>query len=92
MLEMWENVSREVLCIILSNKIYLYSMLIFHPITLYLIYIIFFVHILVCIYRILVGKSEVKRPLGSPRRRWRDNIKMDLKETGWVGMDWIDLS
>jgi hypothetical protein len=43
-------------------------------------------------YRILVGKSEGKRPLGSPKRRWMDNIKMDLRETGWGGMDWIDLA
>jgi hypothetical protein len=43
-------------------------------------------------YRILVGKPEVKRPLGSLRRRWEDNIKMDLREIGWRGMDWIDLA
>jgi hypothetical protein len=42
-------------------------------------------------YRILVGKPEGKRPMGRPRRRWMDNIKMDLTETGWDGMDWIDL-
>jgi hypothetical protein len=40
--------------------------------------------------RILVGKPERKRPLGRPRRRWLDNIKMDLREIGWDGMDWID--
>jgi hypothetical protein len=39
-----------------------------------------------------VGKPERKRPLGRPRRRWVDNIKMDLRETGWDGMDWIDLA
>jgi hypothetical protein len=39
-----------------------------------------------------VGKLEGKRPLGRPRRRWEDNIKMDLRETGWRGMDWIDLA
>jgi hypothetical protein len=39
------------------------------------------------IYRILVGKPEGKRPLGRPRRRWVDNIKMDLRETGWGGID-----
>jgi hypothetical protein len=39
--------------------------------------------------RILVGKSEGKRPLGRPRRRWVDNIKMDLREIGLDGMDWI---
>jgi hypothetical protein len=43
-------------------------------------------------YRILVGKSEGKRPLGRPRRRWADNIKMGLREIGWSGMDWIDLA
>jgi hypothetical protein len=43
-------------------------------------------------YRILVGKPEGKRPLGRPRRRWVDNIKMDLREIGWDGMDWINLS
>jgi hypothetical protein len=39
------------------------------------------------VYRILVGKPEGKRPLGRPRRRWVDNIKMDLREVGWDGMD-----
>jgi hypothetical protein len=43
-------------------------------------------------YRILVGKPEGKTPLGRPRRRWEDNIRKDLKETGWGGMDWIDLA
>jgi hypothetical protein len=43
-------------------------------------------------YRILVGKPEGKRPLGRPRRRWVDNIKMDLREIGWDGTDWIDLA
>jgi hypothetical protein len=38
-------------------------------------------------YRILVGESEGKKPLGRPRRRWAENIKMDLREIGWVGMD-----
>jgi hypothetical protein len=38
-------------------------------------------------YRILVGKPEGKRPLGRPRRRWVDNIKMDLGEIGWCGLD-----
>jgi hypothetical protein len=41
-------------------------------------------------YKILVGKPEGKRPLGRPRRRWVNDIKMDLRETGWDGMDWID--
>jgi hypothetical protein len=39
-----------------------------------------------------VGKPEGKRPLGRPRRRWVDNIKMDRREIGWDGMDWIDLA
>jgi hypothetical protein len=43
-------------------------------------------------YRILVGKPEGKRPLGKPRRRWVDNIKVDLREIGWDGMDWFDLA
>jgi hypothetical protein len=42
------------------------------------------------VYRILVEKPERKRPLGRPRRRWVDNIKMDLREIGWDGVDWID--
>jgi hypothetical protein len=44
------------------------------------------------VYTILVGKPEGKRPLGRPRRRWVDNIKMDLREIGWDGMDWINLA
>ena len=40
----------------------------------------------------LVGKSEGKRPLGGPRRRWEDNIKMDLQEVRCAGMDWIELA
>jgi hypothetical protein len=43
-------------------------------------------------YMILVGKPEGKRPLGSPRRRWVDNIKLDIREIGWDGMDWIELA
>jgi hypothetical protein len=43
-------------------------------------------------YRILLGRPEEKRPLGRPRRRWEDNIKMDLQEVGWGGMDWIDMA
>jgi hypothetical protein len=43
-------------------------------------------------YRILVGMSEGKRPLGRPRRRWVEDIKMDLREIEWDGMDWIDLA
>jgi hypothetical protein len=43
-------------------------------------------------YRILVGKPEGRRPLGRPRRRWVDNIKIDLGETGLDGVDWVDLA
>ena len=42
-------------------------------------------------YRVLVGKPGGKRPLGRPRRRWEDNIKMDLQEVGCGGMNWIEL-
>ena len=41
---------------------------------------------------VLVGKRERKRPLGRPRRRWEDNIKMDLHVVGCWGMDWIELA
>jgi hypothetical protein len=43
------------------------------------------------VYRLLVGKSEGKRPLGRPRCRWVDNIRMDFGEVGWGGVDWIGL-
>jgi hypothetical protein len=43
-------------------------------------------------YRVLVGNPEGKRSLGRPRRRWEDNIRMDLIEEVWGGMDWIDLA
>jgi hypothetical protein len=43
-------------------------------------------------YRLLVGKPEGKRPLGRPRRKWMENIKMDLRVIGWYGMAWIDLA
>jgi hypothetical protein len=43
-------------------------------------------------YRILVGNPEGKRPLGRPGHRWEDNIKMDLREIRWGGMDWIVLA
>jgi hypothetical protein len=43
-------------------------------------------------FRILVGKPEGKRPLGRPRRMWLDNIKMDLREIGWYGVEWIDMA
>jgi hypothetical protein len=39
-----------------------------------------------------VGKPEAKRPLGRPRRRWVNDIKMDLREIGWDDMDWIELA
>ena len=45
------------------------------------------------VYKVLVVKFEGKRPLGIPRRRWEDNIKMDFQEVGWGGgMDWVDLA
>jgi hypothetical protein len=44
------------------------------------------------VYRVLVGRPEVKRPLGRPRRRWEDNIKMDLREIGIDGAIWIQLA
>jgi hypothetical protein len=44
-----------------------------------------------CVYRVLVGKPEGKR-LGRPRRRWEDNIKMDLQEAGYGGINWIELA
>jgi len=44
------------------------------------------------IYRVLVGKPEGKRTLGRLRRRWEDNIKMDIQEVGCGGMDWIELA
>ena len=43
------------------------------------------------VYRVLVGKPEGKRPVGRLRRRWEDNIKMDLQEVGCGGMGWIEL-
>jgi hypothetical protein len=43
-------------------------------------------------YRILVGKADGKRPLGRPRRRWVDNINIDLREIGWDCVNWIDLA
>jgi hypothetical protein len=43
-------------------------------------------------YNILVGKPEAKRPLGRPRHRWKDNFRMDLREIGWEGMDWVHLA
>ena len=43
-------------------------------------------------YRVLVGKAEGRRPLGRPRRRWEDNIKMDHQKVGCGGIDWIELA
>ena len=43
-------------------------------------------------YRVLVGNHEGKRPLGRPRSRWEDNIKMDLQKVGCGGVDWIELA
>jgi hypothetical protein len=44
------------------------------------------------VYKVLVGKPEGKRPLGRPRRRWEDGIRMDLMETGLRCVDWIRLA
>lgn len=43
-------------------------------------------------YKILVGTPEGKRPVGNSGHRWKNNIKVDLKEVGWWGMDWINLT
>jgi len=44
------------------------------------------------VYRILVGKPEGRKPLGRPRRKWEDNIKMDLQKVRCGGMEWIELA
>jgi hypothetical protein len=44
------------------------------------------------VYRVLIGKPEGKRPLGKPRRRWEDEIRMDLRGIGWGSVDWIQLA
>jgi hypothetical protein len=44
------------------------------------------------VYRVLMGKLEGKRPLGRPRRRWEDGIRMNLREIGWRSVDWIQLA
>jgi len=44
------------------------------------------------VYRVLVGKPEGTRPLGRPRRKWADNIKIDLQEVGCGSLDWIELA
>jgi hypothetical protein len=43
-------------------------------------------------YRVFMGKPEGKRPLGRPRRRWEDGIRMDVREIGWGSVDWIQLA
>ena len=43
-------------------------------------------------FRVLLGRTDGKRPLGRPRHRWEDNIKIDFKGVVWGGMDWIDLT
>jgi hypothetical protein len=43
------------------------------------------------VYKILVRNPERKRPLGRPRREWKDNIRMTVREVGWKGVDWIHL-
>jgi hypothetical protein len=45
-----------------------------------------------CVHRVLVGKPEGKRPLGRPRRRWEDNIKMDLQRVRGSGGNWMELA
>jgi hypothetical protein len=44
------------------------------------------------VYRVLIGKPEGKRPLGRPRRKWEDGIRMNLREIGWRSVDWIQLA
>jgi hypothetical protein len=44
------------------------------------------------VYKALMGKPEGKRPLGRPRHRWEDGIRMDLREIGWGSVDWIQLA
>jgi hypothetical protein len=43
-------------------------------------------------YKVLVGRPEGKRPLGKPRRKWEDGTRMDLRETGWGSIEWIQLA
>jgi hypothetical protein len=45
-----------------------------------------------CVHRVLLGKPDEKRPLGRPRLRWEDNIKMDLQDIGGSGGDWMELA
>jgi hypothetical protein len=64
----------------------------------YILYIFIFVYVFIRMgeergaYRILVGRPEGRRPLGRPRRRWEDDIGMDIREVGWGGMNWIELA
>jgi hypothetical protein len=44
------------------------------------------------VFKVLMGKPEGKRPLGKPRRIWENGIRMDLRETGWGNVDWIQLA
>jgi hypothetical protein len=44
------------------------------------------------LYKVLMGKPEGKRPLGRPRRRWEDGLRMHLREIGWSSVDWIQLA
>jgi hypothetical protein len=44
------------------------------------------------LYRVLAGKPEGRRPLGRPRHRWEDGIRMDLEEIGWGGVEWVHLA
>jgi hypothetical protein len=44
------------------------------------------------VYRVLVGKSQGRRPMGRPTRRWEDNIRMDVREVGCVYVDWMELA
>jgi hypothetical protein len=44
------------------------------------------------VYRVLMGKPEGKRPLGRPRHRWEDGVRMNLREIGWESADWIQLA
>jgi hypothetical protein len=56
------------------------------------IYICIFISIYLYFKSVLVGRPEGRRPLGRPRRRWEGNIKMDLQEVRWGGVDWIDMA
>ena len=65
----------------------------FCPLLLLLLLLLLLILILYyCVHRVLIGKPEGKRPLGRPRRRWEDNIKMDLREVGGGGGDLMELA